>query len=347
MAENNEKFEGEQELFEHHRFVVDKGQGALRIDKYLMSRLENSSRNKIQNAAIAGSILVNNSQVRSSYKVKPDDIITIVLTHPVREFKLIAEDIPLEILYEDDDLIVVNKAAGMVVHPAYANYTGTLVNALLFHFQKTGKGYDEKAGPYLVHRIDKNTSGVLLVAKSELAQTRLGKQFYDHSIKRKYNALVWGDLKEDEGTITGNIGRSQKDRRVYTVYDGEGEHGKHAVTHYKMIERLGYTSFIECQLETGRTHQIRVHMRYLGHPLFNDETYGGNQILKGTTFTKYKQFVSNCFKVCPRHALHAKSLGFIHPITGKEMYFESTLPDDMTQVLGKWRNYSAHKLIEG
>jgi len=300
MDDNSGKYEEEQDLFEHHRFVVDKGQGALRIDKYLMSRLENSSRNKIQNAAIAGSILVNKSPVRSSYKVRPDDVISIVLTHPVREFEMLAEDIPLDIIYEDDDLIVVNKLAGMVVHPAYANFTGTLVNALLFHFQKTGKGYDEKTGPYLVHRIDKNTSGVLLVAKSELAQTHLGKQFYDHSISRKYNALVWGDVKEDEGTITGNIGRSAKDRRVYTVYEEGDGYGKHAVTHYKMIERFGYTSFIECQLETGRTHQIRVHMRYLGHPLFSDETYGGNQILKGTTFTKYKQFVSNCFKICPR-----------------------------------------------
>ncbi len=346
MVENNEKFEDDQELFEHHKFVVDKGQNPLRIDKFLMSRLENSSRNKIQNAAIAGSILVNNSPVRSSYKVKPDDVVTIVLTHPVREFELVAEDIPLDILYEDKDLIVVNKVAGMVVHPAYANYTGTLVNALMFHFQQTGVAYDEKTGPYLVHRIDKNTSGVMLVAKTEIAQTRLGKQFFDHSISRKYNALVWGDLKDDEGTITGNIARSPKDRRVFTVYEEE-DRGKHAVTHYRIIERLGYTSFIECQLETGRTHQIRVHMRYVGHPIFSDETYGGDQILKGTTFTKYKQFVSNCFKICPRQARHASSLGFIHPVTGKEMYFESPLPEDMTEVLDKWRKYATHKLIGG
>ncbi|RLD61190.1 MAG: RNA pseudouridine synthase [Bacteroidetes bacterium] len=346
MIENNEKFEDDQELFEHHKFVVDKGQNPLRIDKFLMSRLENSSRNKIQNAAIAGSILVNNSAVRSSYKVKPDDVVTIVLSHPVREFELVAEDIPLDILYEDEDLIVINKEAGMVVHPAYANYTGTLVNALMFHFRKTGVAYDEKTGPYLVHRIDKNTSGVMLVAKTELAQTRLGKQFFDHSISRKYNALVWGDLKDDEGTITGNIGRSPKDRRVFTVYEEE-DRGKHAVTHYKIIERLGYTSFIECQLETGRTHQIRVHMRHIGHTIFSDETYGGNQILKGTTFTKYKQFVSNCFKICPRQALHAKSLGFIHPITKKEMYFESPLPEDMSQLIEKWRKYATHKLIGG
>ena len=344
MVDINDKLEDDQELFEHHKFIVDKGQNPLRIDKFLMSRLENSSRNKIQNAAIAGSILVNNSSVRSSYKVKPDDVVTVVLSHPVREFKLVAEDIPLDILYEDDDLIVVNKVAGMVVHPAYANYTGTLVNALMFHFQQTGVSYDEKTGPYLVHRIDKNTSGVMLVAKTEIAQTRLGKQFFDHSISRKYNALVWGDLKDDKGTITGNIGRSPKDRRVFTVYEEE-DRGKHAVTHFKILERLGYTSFIECQLETGRTHQIRVHMRHVGHPIFSDETYGGNQILKGTTFTKYKQFVNNCFKICPRQALHARSLGFIHPITSKEMYFESPIPGDMAEVLEKWRKYATHKSI--
>jgi len=344
MPESNNNIEEEQDLFEHHRFVVDKGQGALRIDKFLILRLENSSRNKIQNAAKAGSILVNNLSVRSSYKVKPGDVITIVLSHPVREIELIAENIPLDILYEDKDLIVLNKAAGMVVHPAYANYTGTLVNALMFHFKKTGVVYDEKLGPYLVHRIDKNTSGVILVAKTEIAQTHLGKQFYDHSISRKYNALVWGDLNDNAGTITGNIGRSPKDRRVFTVYEEE-DRGKHAVTHYQIIERFGYTSFVECQLETGRTHQIRVHMRHVGYPIFSDDSYGGDRILKGTTFTKYKQFVNNCFKICPRQALHAKSLGFIHPTSGKKMYFESSLPEDMAQVLDKWRNYSIHKSV--
>ena len=265
------------------------------------------------------------------------------MSQPVREFKLIPEEIPLDILYEDNDLIAINKPAGMVVHPAYGNYNGTLVNALLHHFQQNQKDSEEPVIPYLVHRIDKDTSGVLLVAKNDEAQMKMGKQFFHHTIERKYRALVWGDVKEDEGTIEGNIGRSLKNRKVFTVFPN-GEYGKDAITHYKVIEQFGYVTLIECQLETGRTHQIRVHLKYIGHTLFNDENYGGNEILKGTTFTKYKQFVNNCFKICPRQALHAKSLGFEHPITGEKLFFEQELPEDFSELLNKWRNYAIHKL---
>lgn len=337
--------EDDQEGFEHFRFTVDQGQSLLRIDKFLMSRIMNASRNKIQGAANAGFILVNDEAVKPSYKVKPGDVIVVLMTHPLREMELIPEDIPLEILFEDKDLIVINKPAGMVVHPAHGNYRGTVVNALLGHFQKKNPNNNNNSGPLLVHRIDKDTSGVMLVAKSEEAQTLLAKQFFLHTIDRKYWAVVWGDLKENSGTITGHIGRSAKNRKVYTVYP-EGDHGKHAITHYKVIERLGYVTLIECVLETGRTHQIRVHLKSIGHPLFNDETYGGNEILKGTTFTKYKQFISNCFKICPRQALHAKSLGFNHPLSGLPVCFESELPPDMADLITKWRNYAAHKLTE-
>ncbi len=341
--EKNEN--GEQELYEHHRFVSDKGQGMLRIDKFLMARMENTSRNKIQNAAKAGNILVNDKVVKSNYKVKPLDVVSIVLAFPPREIELIPEDIPLNILYEDEDLLIVNKEAGMVVHPGHGNYTGTLVNALIFHFRDLPMQNNEHVKPGLVHRIDKNTSGILLIAKNELSQTRLAKTFFDRKIDRLYHALVWGDLKEDEGTITGHIGRSLKNRQVMEVFPG-GEHGKHAVTHYKVLERFGYVTLVECKLETGRTHQIRAHFRYIGHPLFNDETYGGDRILKGTTFTRYKQFVQNCFKVCPRHALHAKTLSFIHPITQKQMSFNSDLPGDMQALIEKWRHYAKHKVLE-
>lgn len=338
--------EDDQEWFEHFRFEVDHGQSLLRIDKFLMARIMNASRNKIQAAANAGFILVNNEPVKPSYKVKPEDVITVMMTHPLREIELIPEDIPLEILFEDKDLIVINKPAGMVVHPAYGNYNGTVVNALLGHFQKNNlKSNVNTIGPLLVHRIDKDTSGIMLIAKTEEAQTLLGKQFFNHTIKRKYEAIVWGDIKEDSGTITGHIGRSAKNRKVFTVFP-EGDHGKHAITHYKVIERLGYVTLIECELETGRTHQIRVHLKYIGHPLFNDETYGGDKILKGTTFTKYKQFVSNCFKICPRQALHAKSLGFIHPANRSAVYFESGLPPDMTELVAKWKHYAAHKAVD-
>jgi 23S rRNA pseudouridine1911/1915/1917 synthase len=332
-----ELLEEETDLYEHHRLVVDKGQGLLRMDKFLMGRLENVTRNRIQIATHAGNILVNGKAVKPNYRVKPNDVITIVLPQPPREFELVSENLPIHIVYEDNDVLLVNKEAGMVVHPGYANFTGTLVNALLFYFQENN--YAEGTYPYLVHRIDKDTSGILLVAKNELAQTRLARDFFEHSIARKYIALVWGDVAEDEGTIEGHIGRSAKDRRVMFVYPG-GEYGKAAITHYKVIERFGYVTLLECRLETGRTHQIRAHMRFIGHPLFNDEKYGGNQILKGTTFTKYKQFVQNCFNLIPRQALHAKSLGFNHPITGKELFFDSELPEDMRAAIEKWKKYS-------
>ncbi len=335
----------EQEMYEHHRFVSDKGQGMLRIDKFLMARLENTSRNKIQNAAKAGNILVNDTPVKSNYKVKPLDVVSIVLAFPPREIELIPENIPINIHYEDEDILIVNKEAGMVVHPGHGNYTGTLVNALIYHFRDLPMQNNEPVKPGLVHRIDKNTSGILLIAKNELAQTRLAKTFFDRKIDRLYHAMVWGDLKEDEGTITGHIGRSLKNRQVMEVFP-DGEHGKHAVTHYRVLERFGYVTLVECKLETGRTHQIRAHFRYIGHPLFNDETYGGDRILKGTTFTKYKQFVQNCFKVCPRHALHAKTLSFIHPATREQMSFNSELPDDMQQLIDKWRHYAKHKALE-
>lgn len=338
MVDPVEIHDEEQELFEHHRIVVDKGQGLFRLDKFLFQRIEGVSRNKIQNAARAGNILVNNKAEKPNYRIKPLDVISVVLAHPPQEFELIAEDIPLNILFEDHDIIVINKEAGMVVHPGYGNYTGTMVNALLFHFQKHPSEKYPDTKPYLVHRIDKDTSGIILTAKNELAQAKLAKEFFDHTIERKYHALVWGDLKEDSGTITGNIARSQKDRRVMSVYDDD--RGKTAITHYKVLERFRYVTLIECELETGRTHQIRAHMKHLGYPLFNDASYGGDQILKGTSFSKYRQFVENCFKILPRQALHAKSLGFCHPSTGEQIQFDSELPYDMKSVIDKWRNYS-------
>ncbi|MCF8308018.1 MAG: RluA family pseudouridine synthase [Bacteroidales bacterium] len=328
-----------QELYEHYRFVADTGQRPLRIDKFLMNLVENTTRNKIQNAAKAGNILVNEQPVKQNYKVKPGDIISVVLTYPPQKIELIPENLPLNIIHEDDDILVVNKEAGMVVHPGYANYTGTLLNALLHHFEKN----NEEEQPHLVHRIDKDTSGLLLVAKNELAQSRLAKQFFEHTIERKYQALVWGDFKEDSGTIKGNLDRHPKDRRVMTVFPDSSK-GKEATTHFRVLQRFTYVTLVECKLETGRTHQIRAHMKYIKHPLFNDAAYGGDEILKGTTFSKYKQFVKNCFKIIPRQALHAKSLGFNHPTTNKKMFFDSELPEDMTQVLEKWRNYAVHKL---
>ena len=328
------------ELYEHFRIIVDRGQGLLRIDKFLMARIENASRNKIQNAAKAGNILVNDKAVKSNYRIKPLDVISIVMPHPPREIEIIAQDLPLDVFYEDNDIIVINKKAGMVVHPGYGNYSGTLVNALAWHFKD-----QPEIQPYLVHRIDKDTSGIILVAKTELAQTRLAREFFDHTINRKYIALVWGDVAEEEGTVTGHIGRSAKDRRQMMVY-ADGSIGKHAITHYKVIKRFGYVTLIECVLETGRTHQIRAHMRYLGHPLFNDERYGGDQILRGTTFTKYKQFIKNCYEIIPRQALHAKSLGFKHPITKENLFFDSDLAPDMIQVLDKWERYIANREID-
>jgi 23S rRNA pseudouridine1911/1915/1917 synthase len=335
----------ELDLYEHYRFDVDKGQGLLRIDKFLMDRIENASRSKIQAAANNGNILVNDIPVKPSYKVKPGDLIRILMEQPVRDIKLIPEDIPLRVVYEDDDLIVVNKPAGMVVHPAYGNYTGTLVNALLFHFQKSGASNSASTGPYLVHRIDKDTSGLLMVAKNEEAQINLQRQFFHHTIVRKYHALVWGDLKNEEGTITGHIARSNANRKVFALFDGS-DRGKFSVTHYRVIERFGYATLVECWLETGRTHQIRVHMQSIGHPLFNDETYGGNIILRGTIFSKYQQFVQNCFKLCPRQALHAKVLGFNHPVTGEHLSFTSELDDDFRGLLAKWRHYAQHKTLD-
>ncbi len=314
----------------------------LRIDKYLHAKIEGISRNKLQSSAKAGNILVNGAAVKSNYKVKPGDDISIVMAHPPREIELIPEDIPIIIVYEDEHLVVVNKAAGMVVHPGYGNYTGTLVNALVHHFDNLPRQNDEDIKPGLVHRIDKNTSGLILVAKTEFAQTRLAKYFFDREIDRLYHALVWGDFKEDEGTITGHIGRSLKNRKVMDVFP-DGEYGKPAITHYRVLERFGYVTLVECKLETGRTHQIRAHFRHIGKPLFNDATYGGDQILKGTTFTKYKQFVKNCFNILPRHALHAKTLGFKHPKTGKQVFFDSELAEDMQQVIEKWRSYAIHK----
>ena len=336
MTDENQDLE-EQDLYEHLRIVVDKGQSLLRLDKFLIIRTENTSRNRIQNAIDAGNVLVNDKVVKASYKVKPLDIISMVLPHPPRDTEVYPEDIAIDIIYEDDDVIMVNKAPGMVVHPGFNNYTGTLVNALVFHSQQLPQMPGNDGRPGLVHRIDKDTSGLLLVSKNEWAITFLAKQFFDHSISRKYIALVWGDIIED-GTVTGYIGRSIKDRKVMAVYDDETK-GKWSVTHYKVLERFNYVTLIECQLETGRTHQIRAHMKHIGHPLFNDSTYGGDKILKGTVFNKYRQFVENCFEILPRQALHAKSLGFIHPTTRKFIHFETELPEDISSVIEKWRNY--------
>ncbi len=334
-----------EELYEHHRIVVDKGQQVMRIDKYLVNRLENTSRSKIQGAAEAGNILVNELAVKSNYKIKPEEVISIVLPHPPRDTEILPEDIPLNVVFEDEHILVINKNAGLVVHPGVGNYTGTLINALYHYFRDLPLFQTGNMRPGLVHRLDKNTSGILLIAKTELALNRLAKQFYDRTTSRKYLALVWGSLDEEEGRIEGHIGRDLKDRKKMNVF-ADGSQGKHAVTHYKLIERLGYLSLVECQLETGRTHQIRVHFKHIRHPLFNDEIYGGDQILKGTTFTKYKQFVQNCFHALPRHALHAKSLGFTHPDTGEQMFFDSELPEDMTQVIEKWRRYTGGRTGE-
>lgn len=335
----------EQDLFEHLRVVVDKGQSLLRIDKFLMHRVENASRNRIQNAIELGNVLVNDKTVKASYKVKPLDVISVVLPHPPRDTEVHPEDIPLDIIYEDDDVLVVNKPAGLVVHPGYNNYTGTLVNGLVYHFQQlpTLPGNDGRPG--LVHRIDKDTSGLLLISKNERSMTWLAKQFFDHTITRKYLALVWGDLEKD-GTVTGYIGRSVNDRRVLSIYD-DPEKGRWSVTHYKVLERMGYVTLIECQLETGRTHQIRAHLKHIGHPLFSDAIYGGDKILKGTVFTKYKQFVENCFQLMPRQALHAQTLGFLHPTLKKQLLFEAPLPPDFESVLEKWRRYSDQRLEVG
>lgn len=345
MSENDFKDNENQELFEHFRIEVDKGQKPIRIDQFLANRIENASRSRIQSSAKAGNILVNDIAVKSNYKIKPEDVISIVMSYPPREIEIIPENIPLKFVYEDEDLVVIDKAVGMVVHPGHGNFSGTLVNALAYHLKGSPLFKEGEERPGLVHRIDKNTSGLLVVAKTEIALQKLAKQFFDHSTHRRYLALVWGTPSEDEGTITGNVGRSYTDRVKMKVFP-DGEEGKHAVTHYKVIEKLGYVSLVQCELETGRTHQIRAHFEYIKHPLFNDEKYGGDKILKGTTFTKYKQFVHNCFKMLPRHALHAHTLGFIHPTTGKEMHFVSELPDDMKNTIDKWRNYVENRDME-
>ena len=329
--------------YEHYRFEVDKGQGPLRIDRYLMNRIENATRNKIQQAAKDGNVLVNDEPVKSNYRVKPLDIIRIVFEHPPHEYLLVPEDIPINIVYEDEHVIVVNKEAGMVVHPGHGNYSGTLVNALAFHFENLPVNSSQRPG--LVHRLDKDTSGLLVVAKTDEAMANLSQQFHDKKPTREYVALVWGDVEEDSGTIEGNIGRNPKNRLQNIVYEGEdAEKGKEAVTHYKVLDRFGYVTLVSCQLETGRTHQIRVHLKHIGHTLFNDERYGGDRVLKGTIFNKYRQFVENCFTVLPRQALHAKTLGFHHPETNEYMEFTSELPEDMKACLERWTNYAKHAL---
>lgn len=328
------------EMFEHFRFTADKGQKLLRVDKFLVARMEKTSRNRIQQAAEADCIIVNGRPVKSSYKVKSGDVVSIVMDRPRYELEIIPEDIPLDVVYEDDFLMVVNKPAGMVVHPGHGNYTGTLVNALAWHF-KDNPDYDvDDPRLGLVHRIDKDTSGLLVIAKTPEAKTHLGQQFFKKTTKREYRALVWGTFPEKTGTITGNIARNPRNKLQMAVFENP-EIGKHAVTHYEVLEDFGYVSLVKCVLETGRTHQIRVHMQFKGHPLFNDARYGGDKILKGTTFAKYNQFISNCFEICPRQALHAKTLGFIHPVTGRQMDFDSDIPEDMRNLIDKWRNYTS------
>jgi 23S rRNA pseudouridine1911/1915/1917 synthase len=332
-------------LFEHFRFRVDKGQSLLRIDKFVADRIANASRTKVQAASGADCLLVNGKPVKSSYRIKPLDEISVVMPFEKRELELLPEDIPLNIVYEDDDLLVIDKVAGMVVHPGFGNYCGTLVNALLYHLEQQHKDriQDDERGGLLVHRIDKNTSGLLVVAKNAVARARLAKQFFDHTTKRKYTALVWGAFNDREGTVGGYIGRNPQDRMKMKIFDSP-EYGKRAVTRYRVMEEFGYVALIECVLETGRTHQIRAHMEHLGHPIFNDERYGGDKILRGTTFAKYRQFVLNCFEIMPRQALHAGMLGFKHPSTGEELVFESPLPPEMNDVVERWRNYTKNRI---
>ncbi|MDO5510638.1 MAG: RluA family pseudouridine synthase [Weeksellaceae bacterium] len=329
----------EDDLFEQYRFVADKGQKPLRIDLYLKNFIESATRSKIQQAAHAGNILVNDQPVKPNYKVKPGDTVRVVLTQPPRTIELIPQDIPINIVFEDEHLLVINKEPGMVVHPGHGNYSGTLVNALKYHFDQLPNINPQLDRPGLVHRIDKDTSGLLVIAKDEFTMNHLAQQFFNRTTQRLYEAVVWGNIEADNGTITGHIGRHLTDRMQMAVFP-EGNLGKHAVTHYHVLERLGYVTHVQCKLETGRTHQIRAHMKHIGHTLFNDARYGGDKILKGTTFTKYKQFVENCFQICPRQALHATTLGFQHPITGADMHFQATLPEDMQQLIDKWRSYS-------
>jgi 23S rRNA pseudouridine1911/1915/1917 synthase len=311
-----------------------------------MNRIENATRSKIQSATEAGNVRVNDKTIKSNYRVKPFDVITIVWAHPPRDKEIKPENIPLNIVYEDDDVVVINKQAGLVVHPGYGNYSGTLVNGLMYHFSTSMKSFDpSNTRPGLVHRLDKDTTGIMIMAKDEFSLNHLSRQFFERTTDRKYNALVWGDIKEDEGTITGHVGRNLRDRKMMDVFP-DGSEGKHAVTHYKVLERFGYVTLVECKLETGRTHQIRVHFKFAGHPLFNDRLYGGDRVLKGTSFSKYKQFIENCFNMIPRQALHAKYLAFTHPKTGKRLSFDSELPQDMQAVLAKWRVYTKSRQIE-
>jgi len=341
-AENGPEL-NDDELYEHHKVVASSGQEPLRVDKFLLNFIENTTRNKIQQAARAGSIWVNEVVVKQNYKVKAGDQVRVMFEHPPHEFLLVPEDIPIDVVYEDDVLMVVNKPSGMVVHPGHGNYSGTLINALLHHVKDLPSNGDDRPG--LVHRIDKDTSGLLVIGKTEAAMTFLSKQFFDKTSEREYVALVWGNVENDSGTIEGHVGRHPKNRLQMTVFP-DGDQGREAVTHYKVIERLGYVTLVSCKLETGRTHQIRVHMKYIGHTLFNDERYGGERILKGTTFTKYKQFVENAFKILPRQALHAKTLGFVHPTTKEFMSFDSELPNDIAECIEKWKHYSKHSQSE-
>lgn len=342
----DESIQGDGEMYEHFRFVADKGQQLLRVDKFLVARLEKSSRNRVQQAADAGCVLVNGKPVKSNYRVKPLDVVSVVMDRPRYELEIIPEDIPLDIVYEDSELLVVNKPAGLVVHPGHGNYSGTLVNALAWHF-RDNPDYDvndPRMG--LVHRIDKDTSGLLVVAKTPDAKTHLGKQFFNKTTRREYVAVVWGVPQPADGRIEGNIGRNPKDRMQMAVME-DPLMGKHAVTHYSLVENLGYASVVRCRLETGRTHQIRVHMRHIGHPLLNDARYGGDEVLRGERSASYMQFIRNCFEVCPRQALHARTLGFVHPETGEEMFFEAPVPADMTAMIEKWRTYCEAKNLRG
>ena len=339
-----EEINDSDELFERHIIVIDKGQEAIRIDKFLMQRIEGATRNKIQQAIENEMVLVNDKPTKKNYNTRPGDKIVVYDTNSPESSEILPQDIPLNIVYEDGDLMIINKPVGMVVHPGSGNPDNTLINAVAWHLQKNCPEIDEKELTRygLVHRIDKNTSGLIVVAKKQKVMSELAKQFFDHTVHRRYNAVVWGNFDEPEGTITGHVGRSQKQRKLFTVYP-EGDYGKEAITHYKVLENFNYVSLVECRLETGRTHQIRVHMQYKGHPLFNDDFYGGDKIVKGTIYTKYKQFVDNCFAICPRQALHAKELGFVHPTTKEQMMFKSELPDDMAQLIEKWQKYSLFK----
>ena len=340
----SEEISDSDELFEKHVIIIDKGQEAIRIDKFLMQRIEGATRNKIQQAIENEMVLVNEKPTKKNYNTRPGDKIVVYDTNSPEASEIIPQNIPLNIVFEDDDLMIINKPVGMVVHPGSGNPDNTLINAVAWHLQHNCPEIDEKELTRygLVHRIDKNTSGLIVVAKKQKVMSELAKQFFDHTVHRRYNAVVWGNFEEPEGTITGHVGRSQKQRKLFTVYP-EGDYGKEAITHYKVLENFNYVSVVECRLETGRTHQIRVHMQYKGHPLFNDDFYGGERIVKGTIYTKYKQFVENCFAICPRQALHAKELGFIHPTTKEQMMFKSELPDDMAQLIEKWRKYSLFK----